>query len=242
MVAAALLASGCSPFIAPGEVETTNPSGNAEVSLPDTGYVGTLLDDVPRPAMTLRTTTGRRFDLQGRPASEATVLFFGYTHCPDVCPTTMADLGVAYRQLPGAARRDVTVVFVTEDPRRDTPGVLRRWLEGFDPRFVGLIGGGERTRTILHQLYVPASRINPDPLPAVEHPPGHQHDAKVGPPRGKDDHGRRGELGGGDGLGDDYAVDHSGVVYVFGPDDQTLLYTGGETPSDYAADLTRLVG
>ncbi len=122
-------------------------------------------------------------------------------------------------------RRDVTVVFVTEDPRRDTPAVLRKWLDGFDPNFVGLIGGGERTAAVLEQLYAPASRINPDPKPALEHPPGHDHDH----------HSR----GGPDG---DYGINHTGTVYVFGPDGRTLLYTGKETPSDYAADLTRLVG
>ena len=83
----------------------------------------------------------------------------------------MADVAVAYRQLAPAARRDVTVVFVTEDPRRDTPDLLRRWLDGFDPRFVGLMGGGQRTRTVLQQLYAPVSRINPDPSPASSIPP-----------------------------------------------------------------------
>lgn len=187
--------------------------------MPDTGYVGTLIDGVPRPALTLPMTTGHRFDLQGRPDAEATVVFFGYTHCPDVCPTTMADLAVAYRQLPDGVRTNVTVVFVTEDPRRDTPAVLRRWLDGFDPAFVGLIGGGSRTRSVLEQLYLPATEIDRDPRSPVRHPAGHRHS----------------------GHGDDYAVGHSGVVYVFGPAGRTLIYTGGVTSADYAGDLTRLV-
>ena len=246
-VTAALLAAACS---APGtpnrtaEVDTTNPSGHAEVSSPDTGYVGTLLDDLPRPALRLRTTTGRWFDLQARPATEATVVFFGYTHCPDVCPTTMADLAAAYRRLAPSARRDVSVVFVTEDPRRDTPDLLRRWLDGIDPRFVGVLGGGQRTRAVLQQLYAPVSRINPDPSPAIEHPAGHHHGDQTDGTHseGAGGNGLHDSQGGGGELGDDYGVDHTGTVYVFGPGGQTLLYTGGETPSDYAADLTRLVG
>ncbi len=228
---AAVMAAGCTPPSQVGDAdgaEPTNASGKAEVTVPDSGYVGTLLDDLPRPALRLRTTSGGRFDLQARPATEATVLFFGYPHCPDVCPTTMADLAVAYRQLGLAVRRDVTVAFVTEDPRRDTPRVLRRWLDGFEPDFVGLIGGGQRTRTVLRRLYAPASRLNPDPAPAIEHPPGHHHSGGHDEPRG--------------GPGDDYGVDHTGTVYLFGPGGRTLLYTGGETPSEYTADLTRLVG
>lgn len=244
---AALLAAACSPSADPtgtGEEDAANPSGNAEVSSPDTGYVGTLLDDLPPPALMLRTTTGRRFDLQARPATEATVVFFGYTHCPDVCPTTMADLAVAYRQLAPTARRDVTVVFVTEDPRRDTPELLRRWLGGFDPRFVGLMGGGQRTRTVLQQLYAPVSRLNPQPSPAIKHPPGHHRGDEPDSTHSEaaSGNGHHNDHGDGGALGDDYGVDHTGTVYVFGPGGQTLLYTGGEEPSDYAADLTRLVG
>lgn len=226
-VTAAVLAVGCTPPSASrdGGAAATNPSGKAIVSAPDTGYTGTLLDDLPRPALRLRTVSHGWFDLQARPAGEATVVFFGFTHCSDVCPTTMADLAGAYRQLSPQTRRDVTVVFVTEDPRRDTPTVLRGWLDGFEPAFVGLIGGGQRTAAVLKQLYAPVSRINPDPDPAaIEHPPGHDHGQHSGGPD------------------DDYGIDHTGNVYVFGPDGRTLLYTGNETPSDYAADLSRLVG
>ena len=82
-----------------------------------------------------------------RPAAQITALFLGDTHCPDVCPTTMADLAAAKRLLPTRITDRLKVVFVTEDPRRDTSSVLRAWLDGFDPTFVGLIGGGSRTST-----------------------------------------------------------------------------------------------
>ena len=67
-------------------------------------------------------------------------LFFGYSNCPDVCPTTMADIAAALGKVPATDRAKTTVVFITTDPRRDTGPVLRAWLDRFDPSFVGLTG------------------------------------------------------------------------------------------------------
>ena len=75
-------------------------------------------------------------DMKGRPF----LVFFGYTHCPDACPATMSDLTYALRVQPAAIRRRVAVVFVTVDPRRDTPAVLRKWLNHYNTSFVGLTG------------------------------------------------------------------------------------------------------
>lgn len=72
------------------------------------------------------------------------VLFFGYTHCPEVCPTTLADLAQVMRQLgPDAAR--VQVVFVTLDPERDKPAMLAKYVTSFDPSFLGLYGDARAT-------------------------------------------------------------------------------------------------
>ena len=75
---------------------------------------------------------------------KAVVLFFGFANCPDVCPTTLADIAVALRTLDAATAKQVQVVFVTTDPKRDTPQVLRQWLDRFDAdlpvQFVGLTG------------------------------------------------------------------------------------------------------
>ncbi|WP_232306594.1 SCO family protein [Thermobifida cellulosilytica] len=68
-----------------------------------------------------------------------TLLYFGYTSCPDVCPTTMADIADAVTRL-GADGERVDVVMVSTDPARDTPEQLRTWLTGFDPDFLGVIG------------------------------------------------------------------------------------------------------
>ena len=84
-------------------------------------------------------------DVDGKPRSldefkgKVVFLFFGYTQCPDVCPTTMADLAAARKKL-GADGDRVQGVFVTVDPARDTPSVLKSYLASMDPSFVGLHG------------------------------------------------------------------------------------------------------
>lgn len=69
---------------------------------------------------------------------KAVVLFFGYTHCPDVCPTTMAELAQAKKAL-GEEGSKVQVLFVTVDPARDTPAVLKQYVGAFDPSIIGLV-------------------------------------------------------------------------------------------------------
>ncbi len=92
------------------------------------------------PAMTLTTTEGARFHLRRDTHGGVTLLFFGYTHCPDVCPIQFANLSAALHRMPVRLARRVRVVFVTTDPERDTPSRLRAWLDAFDPGFVGLTG------------------------------------------------------------------------------------------------------
>lgn len=75
---------------------------------------------------------------------KAVVLFFGYTQCPDVCPTTLSTLAQAMKLL-GADADRVQVLFVTIDPERDTPALLAQYVPAFDPRFLGLWGDAEAT-------------------------------------------------------------------------------------------------
>src|SRR4029077_20921149 len=75
---------------------------------------------------------------------KAVVVFFGYTHCPDVCPTTMSELASAMKKL-GAEADKVQVLFVTVDPERDTPEILKQYVTAFDPHFLGLRGTPEQT-------------------------------------------------------------------------------------------------
>ena len=90
-----------------------------------------------KPDFTLTDTSGHPYDFRARTQGQLTLLYFGYTHCPDVCPITMATLAGALSNLPGVA---ATVVFVTTDPARDTPARLRSWLDQYDTHFVGLTG------------------------------------------------------------------------------------------------------
>ncbi len=96
---------------------------------------------------------GRDFELkdpQGRTRTladfrgKAVVLFFGYTQCPDVCPTTLAALAETMKRLGPDADR-VQVLFVTVDPERDTPALLAQYVPAFDPRFLGLYGDADAT-------------------------------------------------------------------------------------------------
>ena len=89
-------------------------------------------------------------DVDGNPRSLAdwkgkvTVVFFGYTQCPDVCPTTLAALAEAMKDLGPDADR-VQVLFITVDPDRDTPALLAQYVPAFDRRFLGLYGDAEAT-------------------------------------------------------------------------------------------------
>ena len=98
-------------------------------------------------------------DHNGRPRTledfrgKVVVLFFGFTHCPDVCPTTLAELSQALEQLGPAAQR-VQVLFVTVDPERDTPQALAKYVTAFDPGFLGLYGDPEATRRTAQEFKI----------------------------------------------------------------------------------------
>ena len=98
-------------------------------------------------------------DHTGRPRTladfrgKAVVLFFGFTHCPDVCPTTLADVSQALKQLGSDAQR-VQVLLVTVDPERDTPEALAKYVTAFDPRFLGLYGDEAATRRAAQEFKI----------------------------------------------------------------------------------------
>jgi protein SCO1/2 len=106
-------------------------------------------------------------DDRGRPVSGAhyrgkvAVLYFGYTHCPDVCPTTLAHLTVVLQNLGPLADR-VRVLFVSVDPRRDTPAVLREYVHAFGPHIVGLTGTPDEIARVAKRYRVAYSYGRPD--------------------------------------------------------------------------------
>jgi protein SCO1 len=98
-------------------------------------------------------------DHTGRPRrledwrGKVVVVFFGFTHCPDVCPTTLAELSQVMKSLGPAADR-VQVLFVTVDPERDTQEVLGKYVGAFDPRFLGLYGDTAATQRAAREFKV----------------------------------------------------------------------------------------
>jgi protein SCO1/2 len=93
-------------------------------------------------------------DLKGSP----TLLFFGYTHCPDVCPATLSDLTLAMRQI-GADAKKVKVVFVSIDPERDTQPVMAEYATAFDPDFRLLTGTRDEVDRIVKEYHVYAEKV-----------------------------------------------------------------------------------
>ena len=99
-----------------------------------------LGEPLAKPEVVLTSTDGTPFDFRQATDGFVTLLFFGYTNCPDVCPVHMSNLGSVLASLDPRVAERIKVVFVTTDPRRDTPAVLRGWLDRFSRSFVGLTG------------------------------------------------------------------------------------------------------
>jgi protein SCO1/2 len=145
-LSAGLVLSGCgADATAEGEDGHDHSAAPAVVDGPDDTYAGhDLVEPYRRPSFTLTDTAGAAYDFRAATAGRPTLLFFGYTNCPDVCPTTMANVAVALRRLDPAVAAQLQVVFVTTDPAFDTPAVLREYLDRFDADlpspFIGLTG------------------------------------------------------------------------------------------------------
>lgn len=115
----------------------------------------------PAPAQTgLRDQNGRPFSLTAL-RGRAVALFFGYTHCPDVCPTVLATLALVQRQLGPSSR--LQVVFVTVDPARDSAPRVKRFVQEFDPRFIGVTGDPGALAPLYRSFHVWTAKVpNPD--------------------------------------------------------------------------------
>jgi len=146
-------------------------------------------------------------DQNGMPRSDAEfrgkfmLVFFGYTYCPDVCPTTLAVMGAALDKMGPQADR-IVPIFITVDPARDTPDVLKAYLSAFGPRFVGLTGKEEEVAAAAkaYRVYYQAHKEQ----------------------------------------GENYAVDHSGVVYLMDKKGGFLAnYSLDAAPEKLAADLAK---
>ena len=87
------------------------------------------------------------------------VIFFGFTHCPDVCPTTLAELASALKKL-GSESEKVQVLLVTIDPERDTPALLAQYVTGFNPTFLALRGNADETARVAKEFKVIYQKVS----------------------------------------------------------------------------------
>ena len=145
-----------------------------------------------------RTVTAQ--DLAGKPM----LLYFGYTYCPDVCPTELANISQAMDIL-GTDADAVQPVFITVDPERDTAEVMKAYLGHFDDGFVGLTGTPEQIAAAAKAAKVYYAKVE-------------QPDSDVG-----------------------YLMDHSGFVYLLGPDGRYLSHFRPNTDPQEIADRVREV-
>jgi protein SCO1/2 len=152
VVAAALVSAACGARSDARSGDAGNPLGLRGRVLPE---------PLPKPALVLTDTQGRPFDFRRATDGYLTLLYFGYTYCPDVCPVQMANLGAVLAQLAPSVADRIRVVFVTTDPARDTPARLRQWLDNFDPSFIGLTGDTAQVAAAERALLLPTSVIGP---------------------------------------------------------------------------------
>lgn len=158
---------------------------------------------LPPLEFTLTNTSGQTVDASAY-RGKVTLLFFGYTHCPDVCPTTLAEISQAINKL-GPQADGVRALFVTVDPKRDKPELLRTYTRAFGPQVVGLRGTDEQLRKLAQRYHVAYSLGDPD---------------KQG----------------------NYAVTHSGTVFIFDKQGRAqLLAVGGNRSDLIAQDLHQLI-
>jgi protein SCO1/2 len=215
LVALALLAAGCG-------------SGGSEAPTALTrnvAYHGIETVPVPaRPSFVLRDTDGQRFDFAKETGGRPTLVFFGYTNCPDECPTAMADIAAALRKAGPDMREKVRVVFVSTDAARDTGPVVRRFLDQWSTTYIGLVGTQAELDAAARASGVPPGEVGPSPETVPGHPDQHVDKPGTAP------HKHFGPLG--------YSVAHSAVIYAYDASDRLpVVYPGGVTPSDIAADL-----
>jgi protein SCO1/2 len=121
----------------------------------DTEYHGAeIVPPYRMPDVTLTADNGQPFNLVTDTAYPVTLVFYGYTHCPDVCPLVLSDLSSAFVHLPEDVQAKTQVLFITTDPARDDAEVLRGYLQRFNPDFLGLTGRLTTITTVAHDMGV----------------------------------------------------------------------------------------
>jgi protein SCO1/2 len=183
---------------------------------------GTVVDPpIDIPAIELTTSNGAPVHIGG-PTSGPTVVFFGYTHCPDICPTTLSD----WRRISTALGQDasrVRFIFVSVDRERDTPEIAARYAAQFHPGFIG-VTGDSATLARAHAAFMVTSAVQA--MPMAGHEPTAAHDTTAG-------HAMPGSR---------YLVTHSGQQFLLDKRGRIVsIYSSGNGRDALAADLGRLL-
>jgi protein SCO1/2 len=128
-----LVVTGCTPAVTPTLAGRQADPG---------GYLGgsSLPDPYGMPDVSLTDSAGQAYNLASSPSKPVTLLFFGYTNCPDVCIAVLSDVSLALQRMEPSDRDQIQVIFVTTDPARDKPRQIRKYLRRFNPDFIGLTG------------------------------------------------------------------------------------------------------
>ncbi|TVL92318.1 SCO family protein [Streptomyces sp. SAJ15] len=143
ILAAALAATAALALTACGSGDKAKDSDSvADVKGGDRKESAIVLDKPkPKPDLILKDTDGKKFDLLEQTKGRPTLVYFGYTFCPDVCSLVMSNVAIAEQELSPEEREKLQVIFVTTDPERDTPKRMRSWLDGQGGQdFIGLTG------------------------------------------------------------------------------------------------------
>ncbi|MER6101266.1 SCO family protein [Streptomyces sp. NPDC001832] len=141
VLAAAFVAAAALTLSACGSSDDGAKKPVADVSTQADTKAATVLDQpFTKPDLVLTDTHGQKYDLREETKGKPTLIYFGYTNCPDVCPLIMSNIAIAKKSLPKADQDKLQVIFVTTDPERDTPASLGSWLKAQDPSFIGLTG------------------------------------------------------------------------------------------------------
>jgi protein SCO1/2 len=207
LAALALVAAFATACTSAGASSHNTASDGSDITL----HGATPTSVQARPEFKLVDTGGTAYDFRARTRGKVTLLYFGYTHCPDECPTSMADMATALRSLPASVAQQVAVVFVTTDPWRDTRAVLRGWLDRFHPPqpYVGLTGTPAQIAGAEVTMGMPISSKQPAPKSY--------------------------------GSGKYAVSHFAAVMAYGRDDRLATLYPSGQSPTDIAADLKALV-
>ncbi len=131
-------------------------SASRSEGVPEVLYRGArVTPPLPKPDLVLTDTNGKPFDILSETEGYLTLLYLGYTHCPDICPTHMLDLAKVLEAMDPELVERVRVVFITTDPERDDAAAIRRWLDLFDSSFIGLTIEPETLSSLLASLGMP---------------------------------------------------------------------------------------